>query len=49
MEGAVEEWGVIPNVTPELALAKLARFSSLACVPSLLTNPLWDASDTGPG
>lgn len=47
-EGGVEEGRVIPNTTPELALAKLARFSSLTCVlPPLPANPLWDASDTG--
>lgn len=39
MERAVEEWGVIPGDS----LAKLARFSCLACVlPPLPANPLWD-------
>lgn len=44
-EGGVEEWGIIPNMTPDLTLANLAQFSSLACVlPPLPANPLWDAS-----
>lgn len=46
-EGDVEQWGIIPSVAPDLALAKLVQFSSVVCVlPSLPAKPLWDACDT---
>lgn len=48
-ERDVEKWGIIHSMTSDLALAKRARFSSLACVlPPLPAKPVWDASDTRP-
>lgn len=48
-ERDVKQWSIIPSTTPDLALAKRAQFSSLACVlPPLPAKPLCDASDTRP-